>query len=80
MQIQLPTASIAHEAREALSAAGVSARVRQLRFSVRVCPDHPTDTDRLLATSALDCIGLRGVCNTDLTWEAGYQAFAYKVS
>lgn len=75
-----PTSETAQAARDALSAAGVKARVRTLRFSVRVCLEGELcDATRALAAAALSMAGLSGVMGSPLAWERGYQAFAYAV-
>lgn len=75
-----PTATDADAARFVLSLSGIKARVRRLRFSLRICLEgEVTDAIRAKATAALADADLFGVLGGQLSWEQGYQAFAYKV-
>lgn len=75
-----PTKTDADAARFVLELSGIKARVRLLRFSVRVClVGEITDAIRVKAREALADADLRGVTGGALSWEGGYQAFAYKV-
>lgn len=75
-----PTKTDADAARFVLSISGIKARVKLLRFSVRICLEGDiTDEIRTKAREALADADLRGVLGGELSFAGGYQAFAYKV-
>lgn len=80
MQQFRPTKTDAEAARLVLSIAGIKARVALQRLSVRVClVGQVSDEIRAKAREALAEADLRGVLGGQLSFEGGYQAFAYKV-
>jgi len=80
MQQFAPTKTDADAARFVLGLEGIKARVKLCRFSVRVClVGEVTDAIRAKARASLADADLRGVLGSELSFEGGYQAFAYKV-
>ena len=80
MQQFRPTKTDVEAARLVLSISGIKARVALQRFSVRICLlGDVTDEVRSLAREALADADLRGILGGELSFEGGYQAFAYKV-